>query len=200
MPQDETPAGEQPNDQQGSNGNKPDGKYNPSTIEDALKIITALEKRIDERDSELKQTKSEKEKLTAAQRKQLEEQGNYKQIADDAAAEVAQLKAFKERAEALETIIRAGNEERIKTIPDNKKALVQPLIEALSPEKLQNYLNQNPSLFVKEPAADYDAGAGAGGRGGNGVNKLTAEEIETARRHGMTAEEFAKAKNAALPK
>lgn len=198
-PEDMQATGDQSQGQQQDSSTKPDGKYNPSSVEDALKIITALEKRLEERDSALKETKREKDSLTAAQRKQLEEQGNYKVLAEQSAAEVLQLKAFKERAEILETIIRAGNEERIKTIPDNKKALVQPLLDALSPEKLQNWLNANPSLFVKEPAPNYDAGAGSGGPG-NAASKLSADEVETAKRFGLTPEEYAKAKSGLAPK
>lgn len=196
MPDETNTAGEQQNGQQDS-GNKPDGKYNPSTLEDALKIIGALSKRVEERESEANRYKTERDTLTVAQRKQLEEQGNFKALHEQSAAELATLKPFKERTEALEKIIRTSNEERMKSIPDTKKNLVKPLIDVLPPEKLQEYLNANPDLFVKERAPDYDAGAGASG-GGTGIPKLTAEEIETAKRSGMTPEDYAKAK-AKLP-
>ncbi len=188
---------QQGNDQQDS-GNKPDGKYTPSTLEDALKIIGALSKRVEERESEANRYKSERDTLTVAQRKQFEEQGNYKALHEQSAAELATLKPFKERAEALDKIIRASNEERVKTIPDSKKNLVKPLMDVLPPEKLQEYLNANPDLFVKEPAPNYDAGAGGSG-GSRGEPKLTAEEQEMAAKMGMKPEDYIKAK-AMLPK
>lgn len=191
-PEDTQTTGDQSQGQQ-TDSTKADSKYNPASLEDANKIIAAILKRLEERDTEAKQYKTERDNLTKAQRKQLEDDGNYKALADQAAAEVAQLKAYKERAESLETIFRAGNEERIKTIPDNKKALVQPLVDVLTPEKLHNYLNANPSLFVKEPAPDYDAGKGAGSSG-NPLPKLTDFERELARMTGVSDKEYAEMK------
>ncbi len=175
MPDEQQNAGEQQNGQQAS-GEQATGKYNPSSVEDALRIIAALEKRLGERDTELDRTKTELKGLSSAQKKQLEEQGNFKKLYEDNAAEAAALKPFKERTEALEKIIRGSNDARIATIPDAKKNLVKPLIDVLPPEKLQEYLNANPDLFVKDPAPNYDAGAG--GSGGKGANepKVTDED------------------------
>lgn len=192
MPEEQSNAGDQQNGQQAS-GDTSTGKYNPSSVEDALKIIAALEKRLGERDTELDRTKTELKGLTAAQRKQLEEQGNYKALHDQSAAEAAALRPFKERTEALEKIIRASNEARIATIPDANKNLVKPLIDVLPPEKLQEYLNANPELFVKPDAPRYDAGAGGSG-GGAAPVKLTPEEMAMAKRFNVTPEEFAKIK------
>lgn len=194
MPDDQNNAGEQQNGQQ-DGGTKPDGKYNPASVEDALKIITALQKRLDERDSELENKKRELTGYTTAQRKQLEEQGKFKELAEQSAAEVARLKAFEEKAVTYETIIRESNESRIKNVPDQMKNLIPT---DYPPEKLQKWLNANEAQLVKPPAPNYDAGAGVGG-GGSGTAKLSAEEVETAKKFGMTPEEYAKAK-AGLPK
>jgi hypothetical protein len=200
-PEDNTSTGDQSNDQQNED------KSLPTTLEGWQKLAEAREKRLRESEDRIKRLNGVNstldERIRAieqAQTKRLAEQGNFQELAQQRAAEVEALKPVAERAAALEKVIRASNEARMVNIPDNKKNLVAPLIDVLPPEKLQEYLNANPDLFVKEPAADYDAGAGAGGRGGNGSGtpKLTAEEIETAKRSGMKPDEYAKAK-AKLP-
>jgi phage I-like protein len=196
-PEDNANAGEQQNGQQSNGQSNSDGKYNPSSVEDALKIITALEKRLNERDSELDKYKGELKNFSKAQQKQLEEQGNFKALAEQHAAEVARLKPVEERAAALEAIIRESNETRIKSVPDQMRNLIPT---DYPPEKLQKWLNANEAQLVKPPAPNYDAGAGAGGSGGSGAApKLTAEEKEIAAKMGMKEEDYAKAK-AALPK
>lgn len=183
--------------QQGE-GQSPNGKYTPATIEDAAKIIEALTKRLGERDSDLEKYKRDLSTYTAAQRKQLEEQGNHKALADQYAAEVARLKPIEERAAALEAIIRESNESRIKNVPEQMRGLIP---SDYPPEKLQRWLNANEAQLAKQPAPNYDAGAGVGGGGGNNGStpKLTADELDVAKRMGMSAEDYAKAKSK-LPK
>ncbi len=130
----------------------------------------------------------------AAQQAELAKQGNFETLARQHEAEVARLKPVEQRAAALEQVIRTSNEARIKGIPDNKKNLVQPLVDVLPPEKLQEYLNANPDLFVKEPAANYDAGAGAGSGGNPNAIKLDADEVAMAKRMGVTPEDYMKVK------
>jgi hypothetical protein len=171
----------------------------PTTIEGWQKLAEAREKRLKERDEAIKQLKTQfgsvNERLTAkeqAEQKRLLEQGNFQELAQQRLVEVESLKPIAERAAALEKIIRSSNEERIKTIPDSKKNLVQPLIDVLPPEKLQEYLNANPDLFVKTPAPDFDAGAGAGGSGSGGqAVRLTEDQKQMAKLAGMTEKEYA---------
>lgn len=185
-------AGEQQNGQQ-NGGTKPDGKYNPSTLEDALKIISALSKRVEEREADANKYKSERDSLTAAQRKQLEEDGKFRTIAEQQAIDLARLKPIEERAQALEKIIRESNEARVKNVPDAMKALIPT---DYPPEKLQSWLNANEALLVKPPAPDYDAGKGSGGSGGNPLPKLTDDErtLLKAAGGGMTEKEYAEMK------
>src|SRR5262245_11304858 len=74
-------------DQQDSDANNGAGKYNPETVEDAKRIIAALEKRIGERDTTIEQQKATlntlNERITAietASRKKLEEQGDFSAV------------------------------------------------------------------------------------------------------------------------
>lgn len=169
----------------GANGKTPLESL-PPDVQDYIKELRVEAKSAREERLALKQ---QLDAAKTAQQAQLAEQGNFKALAEQHAAEVARLKAFETRAADLDAMIRAGNDERMKTIPDNKKPLVQPLIDALSPEKLQAYLNANPSLFVKDPAPDYDAGAGAGS-GGTPAPKLTDTERDMARLMNVTEKQY----------
>lgn len=200
-PEDNVSTGDQSNDQQTESE-----KSLPTTLEGWQKLAEAREKRLRESDDRIKKlngvNSSLDERIKAieqAQQKRLAEQGNFQELAQQRAAEVETLKPIAQRAAELEKMFRAGNESRIKEIPDSKQNLVKPLMDVLPPEKLHEYLNANPDLFVKTPAPNYDAGAGAGVGGGSGTAKLTAEEVETAKKFGLTPEEYAKAK-AGLPK
>ena len=164
-------------------------RYSPNNLDEAMRIIGALEKRLGERDAE---SGSLKQRLTAfeqAQRKALEEQGNFKTLAEQYQAELERTRPAVERMNALETIIRKSNEERLSQIPDSMKGLVPT---DYAPERLQEWLNKNAAMLVKPPAPNFDAGAG--GNGGRPALPLTPEEQAAARRAGVTDEEFAKAK------
>lgn len=186
MPNDEH-AGEQQNQQ----GDQSTSKYNPQSLEEALKIIGALTKRVDERDSDLERYKGELKTFNEAQRKQLAEQGNFKALAEQHAAEVARLKPIEERASALEKIIRDGNEARIAEVPERMRSIIPT---DYPPEKLQDWLNKNASLLAQPPPPDFDAGAGAGSSGNPSSMKLTADEKAMAKRIGVTEEEYLKIK------
>lgn len=180
-------------------GNAPEsGKYNPASLEDAQKIIAALEKRVGERDETITALKSAQSTLAQqvqaiqdAQKKKLEEDGNFAELAKQRAAEIAALKPVADRAAALEAIIRESNEARVKALPEAVRGLA-PVDYA--PEKLQTWLNANEALLKKPPAANYDAGAGAGGGGHDtAASKLTEEQRQIARRSGLTDEQYATA-------
>jgi hypothetical protein len=175
---------------QGANGKTPIESL-PPDVQDYIKELRGEAKAAREERASIKQ---QLDSLNAGRQTELQKQGQWETIAKEKEAEAARLKAFEERATNLEKMFRASNEERIKTIPDNKKNLVLPLVDVMPPEKLQEYLNANPDLFVKQPAPDYDAGAGAGGSGGGHAVKLTPEELAMAKRIGVTPEEFMKAK------
>lgn len=170
------------------------GKYNPDDLESARKIISALEKRLGERDETITGLKSQvsqfAERMTAieqAQKQRLEEQGNFKELSQKYLAELEGLKPVAERAQALESIIRESNEARLGKIPEQQRGLV-PV--DYPPERLQAWLNANEALLMKAPAPSYDAGAGAEG-GGVAKTQLTEEQRATAKRFGMTEEQYA---------
>ncbi|MBL8145107.1 MAG: hypothetical protein JNL34_01865 [Anaerolineae bacterium] len=191
-------GGERQNEQQGDQ--QGDGKYNPKDLDEARRIIDALNKRVGERETAINQLKAQNtsvsERLAAierAQKEKLEKEGDYRSLADQRAAELAALAPIKERAEALEKVIRESNEARIGKLPEDARTLV-PV--DYSPEKLQAWLNANETRLTKPPAPKFDAGAGSGGKGAEEVKVTDADrraaEVASASGYKVTAEEIAK--------
>jgi len=184
----------EPSGQSGSSNGKTPIESLPPDMQEYIKSLREEAKTYREAKTGLQQ---QLDAIKQAQQDQMTKQGNFEALAQQRAAEVERLKAFEERAATYEKVIRDGNKARIETIPDSKKALVMPLIDALSPEKLQEYLNANPSLFVKDPAPNYDAGAGGSGGSGKGEPKVTDEDrrqaaIAQSNGHNIKPEDIAK--------
>jgi hypothetical protein len=121
-------------------------------------------------------------------KKKLEEEGNWKALAEQRAAEAESLKPFAERAKSLEAVIRQNNEAAIARIPEARRGLI-PMDYA--PEKLQSWLANNTALLMREPAPDFNAGEG--GDGGKPAPKLNEEEKSLAKQWGMSEEDYLKA-------
>lgn len=175
-------------------GDAGDSKYNPASLDDAQKIIEALTKRLSERDAKIEKlagTMSETEArikaMEDAQRKRLEETGNYAEVAKRYQSELESLKPIAERAQSLEAIIRESNEARLGAIPESYRNLVPT---DYAPEKLQAWLNANESLLKRAPAPSLDAGAGANSAPSDSV-RLTAEQKALAKRFGLSEDEYA---------
>lgn len=134
-------------------------------------------------------------KMTEAQQQRLIDEGNFKALAEQRAAELAALTPIKERAETLEKMIRESNSSRINTVREDMRALIP--VE-YPPERLAVWLDANMARLTTPPAPNIDAGAGAG-NGGKSLPSLSSEELEIARMAGMKPEEYAqqKAKQAA---
>lgn len=134
-------------------------------------------------------------KMTEAQQQRLIDEGNFKALAEQRAAELAQLNPIKERAETLEKMIRESNSSRIATVREDMRALI-PV--DYPPERLAMWLDANITRLTTPTAPNIDAGAGAG-NGGKSLPSLTPQEVEIARLAGMKPEQYAqqKAKQAA---
>lgn len=155
----------------------------------AQKVIRDTREEAAQRRVELKRVQD------AAQQKLIEE-GNFKAVADQRAAELAALQPYKERAEALDKIIRDSNSKRIATVAESMRPLIP--VDDLAPEALSRWLDTNWALLTTPRAPNIDAGAGAG-TGGKTSPALSPEEVDIARAAGMTPEQYAaqKAKRAA---
>jgi hypothetical protein len=165
-------------------------KYNPETVDDAKKIIEALEKRLAERDADNQKLKNEIgdygkriQAIEEGSKKKLEEEGNWKALAEKRHAEVESLKLSAERATALEAVIRQANEATIARIPEARRGLI-PVDYA--PEKLQTWLANNSTVLLREPAPDFNAGEGSGD--GKPPAKLTDSERDAAKLMGVKPE------------
>lgn len=182
-------AGDQQENQQGDSSL-------PTTPEGWEKLARALQKRVTERDTSIetlrKRAETAEGRITAietANQDRLAKQGNFEELAQTRLTEVESLRPVAARAAALEKIIREGNEERIKAIPEQMRTLIPTDYE---PEKLQAWLNANAARLVKDPAPSFDAGAGGSGGGNPAATvKLTQEQKEMARAAGMTEKEYA---------
>jgi hypothetical protein len=177
------------------------GKYNPQSLEDAMKIIGALEKRVGEREATNTTLEGRLAALEAAQKKKLEDEGNYKALLDQASSEAAALKPYQARAAALEDVIRKGNETLIQRIPETSRAMAAELADKLSPEAMRDWLDKFSPQLVKPPPPNFEAGAGSGsGSSGSREIELTADEKVLAVATGMTPEQYATAKAATVKK
>lgn len=171
--------------------NQPDEKYKPDDLDEAVRIIRALERRLSERDA----TNNDlNERLTAiedAQKKRLEADGNFQELLKQANAQIAELKPQADRSKTLEEIIRESNKKRIEKIPEDRRAIIP--VDDLSPERLQTWLDRSEPLLTKPPAPNFDGGAGKGS-GGSPEPALTDEERSAAKLFGLKDEDMLKAK------
>lgn len=166
-------------------------KYNPADLDEAKRIIEALEKRVNERDDTIKTLRGDLDgygqRLQAIEddrKKKLEEEGNWKELAQKRASEVEALKLSAERAAALEGVIRAANEAAIARIPEGRRGLI-PVDYA--PEKLQTWLAANSAALINQPPPDFNAGEGGEGKT---VTKLSEAERQAASLFGVDVKDI----------
>lgn len=164
----------------------------PGRVED---LPEWAQKLIRETRAEAAERRVQLQQLSAAQQQKLIEEGNFKALAEQRAAELAALTPIKERAETLEKMIRESNSSRIATVREDMRALI-PV--DYPPERLAGWLDANMTRLTTPNAPNIDAGAGAG-NGGKTLPSLTPQEVEIARLAGMKPEQYAqqKAKQAA---
>jgi hypothetical protein len=143
---------------------------------------------------EAKQTRLEKEAAEKARKEaeqqQLVEQGNWKKLAEDRAAELAKLTPYQQKAEELEKIINDNNTQMINQIPEADRAEVLP---PLPPAALNAWLVKNLKRLTRKTAPETDAGAGMGGSGDKNA-VLTDDEKAMARAMNITEKAFAEQK------
>lgn len=186
---DENPQAQdsQSNESQSQDGSAP-------TVEDLMSRLEQMESRIAEVNQEsaarrhkIKELEEEREALKQAQMARLEQEGNYKALAEERAKKLTELETYQERAAALEATIREANDARIASIPEHMRSVVPT---DYSPDKLAKWLDNNASVLSRPQAPEL----GAGVAGGNGAPiKLTAVQIDVAKRMGMTEEDYAAA-------
>lgn len=123
-----------------------------------------------------------------AEEKRLTEQSEWKTLAEQRLVEIERLKPLEARFTTLEEDTKATNAKRIAAIPDNMKSLVPP---NAAPLELRDWLDLNAAIFAAPRAPQMGAGAQGDGTGG-AKPKLTPDQQATARKFGLTDEEFIK--------
>lgn len=117
--------------------------------EKARKEAADLQKRLAKLDADKAQ----------AEQKALEDQGNWKAIAEKNAAELEKYKPLQERLTALETQIKASNDKRIALIPESMRKALVPMLDKLSPDEVAAWLDEHGETLQKPAAPDLNAGA-----------------------------------------
>lgn len=129
----------------------------------------------------------ELKKFNEMQQQRLAEQGNFKELAEQRAADIAALTPYKEQAEMYEKTIRESNSSRIATLREDMRALIPA---ELSPLALSKWLDTAlPKLTMPTPP-NLDAGAGSGG---GATPRLTEEQKQMAARFGMSEAQYIEA-------
>ena len=120
----------------------------------------------------------------AAEQQEALKKGEFEKVIGD-------LKPKAERADALEKTLKEYLDAEIADIPEDMRSLVPQgdVTAQLSWVKQA----KGRGLFTKKPVAPPMDGGERGDGGGNSSVKLTPEQKETARKAGMTEDQFAKA-------
>jgi alanyl-tRNA synthetase len=144
----------------------------------------------DERASFEKQLKDLQEAQRKANESALAERGEYKKLYDQAQEEMKSLRQASEEAKRYRERLEADNLARIERIPEDTRSLIP---EYDDPVRMGAWLTANEGLITapSKPIAP-NLGGGAGGASGSNALRLTSEQLEIAKRFGMSPEDYAK--------
>ena len=119
--------------------------------------------------------------------KRLEEQSRWKELAENRAQELAQAKAEAAKVAEYETTLTGLLEKQIADIPEDRRALIPAY--GTTQQRLEWIANNRALLTAPQP---FPIGAGRQGGGENLNVQLTPEELATAKKFGLTPEDYAK--------
>ena len=119
--------------------------------------------------------------------KRLQDQERWKELAEKRAAELAEAQSKAAKVDGYEATLNALLEKQIAEIPEDKRGLIPAY--GTTEQRLEWIANNRALLTAPQPFA---IGAGKQGAQDNDNIKLTPEELETARRFGMSPEDYAK--------
>lgn len=168
--------------------NAPQQQQTPLRIED---LPEPVQKMIKDLRQEAAGYRVELKKFNELNQQRMAEQGNFKELAEQRAAEIAALTPYREQAEMYEKTIRESNSSRIATLREDMRALIPA---ELSPLALSKWLDTAlPKLTMPTPP-NLDAGAGSGG---GATPRLTDEQKQMAARFGMSEAQYIEAQKRA---
>lgn len=139
-------------------------------------------KAVNEQLAELKRWKDEQDQAAAKAKKDQEaaeaarlvEQNQFKTLAEQRAAKLAELEPLGERVKTLETVLQGVYEARLADLSPAAKKAVESL-PGLTLEQRLAWLNENGALFAKPTAPNINATT-SGGRG-EALSDADAEEL-----------------------
>lgn len=156
-----------------------------------------IQQYIDELRKENAKWRTEKKKAEEAARradeKRLEENQQYKELAESRLHQITELEAYRQKSEELEAGYNAALEARLSGIPvDVRRRLIDPIRSTMPALEFGKWLDANAETLRVKRAPNMDAGAGAApGTGGDGAFGLSAEELEICRRTHVPPERYA---------
>lgn len=176
---------EMPEEQDKQQDQNKTGRF--ASLDDAVKYAESLEKRLQEKDSTIYSLDERIKAIETSQKQKLADDGNWKALAEQRAAEAEALKPIAERAKLLEANIRATNEASIARIPEAKRKYIPTKYSA---EDLQAWLTENAAGLVREAAPDFNAGEG-GESNPQKMVQLSDDEKRVAASAGISEKDYA---------
>ena len=148
-----------------------------SRLDEVLKKNEDLNVRLDTLEKEGKQ------RLEA----QLQEQGKYKELAEERAKELAEMQPKADQLEAAESALREVLTAQVELIPEDKRSLVPK--DYAAKDQL-SWIAENQAQLSKLKAPDLNTGKRGGGEDKTVV--LTPDQKEYAKITGVSEEDYAK--------
>jgi hypothetical protein len=135
------------------------------------------------------------EEAAAEAARLLEQQGKFKELADQRQAEIERLAGYEAQVKSLLEAAMESNAAFIETVPEDRRRLI-PM--DYDPLKLQAYLNANRDSLIGQPfhPPATNGGAGTYQRTGGQYKPLSAAEQDIAAKMGISAEDYQKSKAA----
>lgn len=153
-------------------------------------LLSALQKEREANDKASKDLETLTKENQKRIEKNLQEQGKYKELAEERAQALAKIQPKADRLEAAEATLEKVLEAQIELIPEDKRALVPA---KLSTQDQLEWISANSAALSKAKPVDV----GAGKRGGaetKGV-VLTSEQKEMAKKMDVSEVDYAKQLN-----
>lgn len=122
----------------------------------------------------------------------LAEQQKWQELAEQRAAELKEISQYKTRYEEMLESIRASNQKRVESVPENMRSLIPDYDD---PARLSSWLDANAALLSAKPLApNLNGAAGSGTRPGAAPVILSDDELAIAKKMNLTPEQYAEAK------
>ncbi len=183
----------------GEQGQQDQGQKPPSSETgrtDLSSLPADVQRYIDELKAESikhrRQVKAQEDAARKAEEQRLAEAQEWKTLAEQRAARLAELEAIREQADAIQEAFAASVEARLKDVPKELRAsLIEPIRSSLSPAAFAKWLDANEAIWKPKRAPQLDAGAGSAASSSGTTVRLTPEQVAMAQAMNMSQERYA---------